>query len=285
MSQPLKSVLITGVSSGIGKGIAQELMKRGYQVFGSVRKAEDAQAFTEQSTLFHPIVMDVTQLDSIVEAATKVKSLLKGSGLTALINNAGIALEGPLMHMPLDEVKQQFEVNVFGLLAVTQAFLPLLGAQRNIPFRPGRILNISSVAGKISAPFIGAYASSKHAVEGISQSLRRELQLYGIDVIIIGPGSVQTPIWQKGLDASPYLATDYAESIQKFNAYCQQESTSGFTTEEMGKLVADILETPKPKTRYALEKQRIAKWIIPNLLPDRLLDKLIGKDMSLIKAG
>ena len=189
----MKHVLVTGVSTGIGYAAAQAFVLKGYHVYGSVRRQVDAEK-TQRALgpQFSPLLFDVTDHLAIAEAAKKVEAEIGKEGLACLINNAGISTSGPLMLQPLDDIRRQFEVNVIGLFAVIQAFLPLLGAQRNASHPPGRIINISSVSGKIAAPFVGAYVGSKHAVEGMSHSLRRELQLYGIDVILVGPGPVKT---------------------------------------------------------------------------------------------
>ena len=215
-------IVITGVSSGIGYGAAKEFASHGYHVFGSTRQMQDAARIkAEIGTNFTPLLFDITDGEAVKEAARQVEVITGKEGITGLINNAGIATCGPIMHQPLDEIRSQFEVNVIGQISVIQAFLPLLGARKSMRNKPGRILNISSVGGKLAAPFLGAYAGSKHAMEGISQSLRRELQLYGIDVIVIGPGAVNTSIWDKETvqDLSKYSQTDYAESLEAFQKY------------------------------------------------------------------
>ncbi|CCH51857.1 short-chain dehydrogenase/reductase SDR [Fibrisoma limi BUZ 3] len=278
MKSSSKNILITGVSTGIGWGAAHQFIEQGYTVFGSVRKASDADRLQrEWGERFVPLLFDVTDAEAVAEAAQSLTGRLAGSGLAGLVNNAGIAIGGPLQHQPMAEIRQQFEVNVFGLLQVTQAFLPLLGARENHPVPPGRILNISSVGGKIAAPFIGAYAGTKFAVEGLSHSLRRELQLYGIDVIVIGPGAVNTPIWDKGVDASPYVQTAYGPAITRFVKNFIEEGRVGFTPDYLGRQIVRIFETPNPKTRYALVPKRLERWVLPRLLPDRLLDRILGR--------
>ncbi|MBD2463135.1 SDR family oxidoreductase [Oscillatoria sp. FACHB-1407] len=280
----MRAVLITGASSGIGYGAAKEFVSQGYHVFGSVRQDRDAQQLShEMGTNFVPLCFDVTDANAIQQAADKVASMLEGKGLAGLINNAGIATSGPLIHQPLDEIRWQFEVNVIGLIAVTQAFLPLLKAQTSRA-NPGRIINISSTGGKIAAPFIGAYAGSKHAVEGISHSLRRELQLHGIDVIIVAPGAVNTPIWDKesAQDVSRYTATEYAESIRAFQQYFVAQGKQGYSSEVVGRFIRRVFETPNPKSRYTIVRNPISNWILPALLPDRWLDKLIGRNVGLL---
>jgi NAD(P)-dependent dehydrogenase (short-subunit alcohol dehydrogenase family) len=193
-----KSVVVTGTSTGIGWGIAAILVQKGFQVFGTVRAQVDADRLqTEFGSAFMPLIMDVTDQPAVVRAAEQVRQSLGQANLFGLVNNAGISVAGPLLHMPLSEFRRQLEVNLVAPLLVTQAFAKLLGTDRKREGGPGRIVNISSVGGKLGPPFLGAYAASKHGLEGMSESLRRELMLYGIDVIIIGPGYVNTPILNK----------------------------------------------------------------------------------------
>ena len=192
----MQSVVITGVSTGIGWGALKILTSKGIHVFGSVRKLEDAERLTSEfGDSFTPLIFDVTDEKSVGEAVEQVRNQINGNNLLGLVNNAGIAIGGPLMHQPIADFRKQIEVNLIGQLIVTQAFLPLLGTDSNLQGKPGRIINISSVGGKISSPFLGAYSASKFGLEAISEALRRELTIYGIDVIIIVPGSVVTPIW------------------------------------------------------------------------------------------
>ena len=281
----MKSIVITGVSSGIGYGAAKEFTEHGYRVFGSVRKEEDANSLkAELGSGFTPLLFDVTDSEAVHRAADEVAGVLDGAGLAGLVNNAGTALAGPLMHQPLDEVRQHFEVNVFGLIAVTQAFLPLLEAKEHPAHKPGRIVNISSVSGKVAEPFIGAYVGSKHAVEGVSHSLRRELLLYGIDVIVIRPGAVKTPIWDKGaatLIGGGYTQTDYAGPLDRFQRYAEKLAGNGYSPETFGGFVRKVFEAQRPKTRYAIVPGRFTDWTIPASLPDRWLDRLIGRSLGL----
>jgi short-subunit dehydrogenase len=223
---------------------------------------------------------------AITEAAKKVEAETGKEGLACLINNAGISTSGPLMLQPLDDIRRQFEVNVIGLFAVTQAFLPLLRAQKNASHPPGRIINISSVGGKIAAPFVGAYVGSKHAVEGMSHSLRRELQLYGIDVILVAPGPVKTAIWDKpsATELGIFAESDYAPmmlSFQKF--FVESAKKDGLSAEILGRRLAEIFEAKKPKIRYTMVPKWFSGWILPRILPDRILDRLIGKAVGLLR--
>src|SRR4051794_19203021 len=200
----MRSVVVTGASTGIGYGAAKVLTERGFRVFGSVRSEADAGRL--QAALgrdFSPLLFDVTDEAAVQASAARVRQALEGEPLFGLVNNAGIAVHGPLLYVPIEEFRQQLEVNLTGQLIVTQAFAPLLVAggvaagPMPAAVRAGRIVMMSSIGGRNASPFIGPYNASKFALEGLSESLRRELMLFGIDVIIIAPGAVATPIWEK----------------------------------------------------------------------------------------
>jgi NAD(P)-dependent dehydrogenase (short-subunit alcohol dehydrogenase family) len=221
-------------------------------------------------------------------AAGDVEQVLGDAGLAGLVNNAGTALAGPLMHQPLSEVRQHFDVNVLGLVSVTQAFLPLLGARELPAHRPGRIVNVSSVSGRVAEPFIGAYAASKHAVEAVSDSLRRELLPYGIDVIVVRPGAVRTPIWEKGalpVLSGRYEGTDYSVPLKRFRDFAEKLASSGDPPERIGKFIRTVFEAKRPRTRYAIVSGRFMDWTVPTTLPDRWLDRLVGRSLGLTQAA
>lgn len=281
----MQAVLITGASSGIGYGTAQEFANCGYQVFGSVRREIDAQRLkTELGANFTPLLFDVTNAAAVQNAAKQVADLVGDRGLAGLINNAGIATCGPLMYQSIEEIRWQFEVNVIAPIAVTQTFLPLLKIKQATTDRPGRIINISSVGGKVAVPFIGAYVGSKHALEGISDSLRQELQLHDVDVIIIGPGVVNTPIWDKqsAPDLSRYDRTEYRSTLQAFHKYITSMGKAGYSSAVVGKFIRKAFESKHPKSRYAIVPDAIPNWYLPRLLPARWLDQLIGKQLGLM---
>ncbi len=288
----MKAVLITGVSSGIGHSTAREFANCGYQVFGSVRQEIDAQRLkAEIGVNFTPLLFDVTDTEAIQNAAKQVASIVEDRGLAGLINNAGIATCGPLMYQPIAEIRWQFEVNVVAPIAITQAFLPLLKIEQAATARPGRVINISSVGGKVAAPFVGAYAGSKHAIEGLSHSLRRELRLHDIDVIIIGPGAVNTPIWDKesaqdlsryNRDLSQYDSTEYQSTLQAFQKYMTGMGKAGYSPQVVGKFIRTAFESRHPKSRYAIVPDAVPNWYLPRILPDRWLDQLIGKRFGLV---
>jgi NAD(P)-dependent dehydrogenase (short-subunit alcohol dehydrogenase family) len=279
-----KSVVVTGASTGIGWGISKVLLARNFQVYGTVRKPVDAARLqTEFGSDFFPLLLDVTDESAVRSAAEQVKEGLGQATLAGLVNNAGIAVAGPLLHLPVAEYRHQLEVNLVAPLLVTQVFAPLLGTDRTRQGQPGRIVNISSVAGKVGLPFLGAYAASKHGLEGMSESLRRELLMYGIEVIVIGPGSVVTPIWDKAesADTAAYQETEYAPILEHFRKYFIAEGRKGLPPEAIGQAVHIALTTARPKVRYAVVPQRLVNWTLPMLLPKRVLDKIIGKQLSL----
>jgi NAD(P)-dependent dehydrogenase (short-subunit alcohol dehydrogenase family) len=279
----MQNVVVTGVSTGIGWGITKVLTQRGVRVLGSVRKAQDAERLSNEfGEGFLPLLFDVTDETAVLAAAEQVREHLSGETLFGLVNNAGIAVPAPLMHQPTDDFRNQLEVNLVSVLIVTKAFLPLLGADRSLRGNPGRIINISSVGGKFGGPFLGAYAASKHGVEGLSESLRRELMLYGIDVIIVGPGSVATPIWDKAeqVDLSAYENTDYVEAARRVQAYMIRSGRNGYPPEKVGEVVWHALTTPRPRVRYAVIPGSSWRRLLQNILPKRLVDRMIAKNLG-----
>jgi NAD(P)-dependent dehydrogenase (short-subunit alcohol dehydrogenase family) len=282
----MQAIVITGTSSGIGYSAAKEFANRGYQVFGSVRTAADARRLeVEIGSNFTPLVFDVTDARSIQTAVERVTEMVGDRGIGGLINNAGIATCGPLMYQSIEEIRWQFEVNVIAPIAVTQAFFPLLKIEQVETKRPGRVMNISSVAGKVAAPFMGAYAGSKHALEALSHSLRRELLLHDIDAIVIGPGSVITPIWDKdsAQDLSRYDRTEYRSILEAFQKYFLQVGKSGYSSAKVAEFMRIVFETKQPKARYAIAPNPLINWYLPRFLPARWLDRLIGKQFGLIR--
>lgn len=281
-----KNILITGASTGIGYDLAKIFVENGYTVYGSVRKKEDADRLSyEFGQGFKAVLFDVTDHDSVDRAAKQIEEEIGDEGLGGLINNAGIAIGGPMLDLSIEDYRLQFEVNVIGLIKVTKSFLPLLGARDGHSSDPGRIVQISSAAGKIGMPFMSPYAGSKHAVEGVSESLRRELQLFDIDVIIIGPGPVKTPIWDKGITnelKDRFKDSKYAESISIFqNTFVKDAIENGWKSEKAAKIIFNAFESARPKVRYALVAQRFKNSILPGLLPNRALDKFVRKKLKL----
>ena len=279
-----KYVLITGVSTGIGYELSKQLILNGYSVFGSIRKKEEAERLEKNfGENFIPLIFDITHDDAIEHSFEKVKSITGESGLVALINNAGIAIGGPLLEVPIEQIRLQFEVNVIGLIKVTQVFAPLLKSTKARK-SAGRILMISSVAGEIGMPFIGPYAGSKHALEGISKSLRRELQLLGIKVIVIGPGAIKTPIWDKSLEpvAANYQQSEFSESISVFaKKFVSKAAAGGLDVTVFVKKIIKILHAENPKNRYVMVSFWLTNWFIPRYIPEKWLDLLLKKLLKL----
>jgi NAD(P)-dependent dehydrogenase (short-subunit alcohol dehydrogenase family) len=276
----MEYIVITGVSTGIGYDAVRYLIDKGYHVFGSIRKQSDADRVkTDFGDQFTPLIFDVTDENGVKNAAEQVKAAIGDQNLLALVNNAGISVMGPLMHIPLEDLRLQLEVNVVSVLSVTQAFLPLLGASKETQSAPGRIINISSVGGKIATPFLGAYAASKHALEGLSDSLRRELMLYGIDVILIEPGIVKTKILNKlGDQLSKFPGTDYSSMLENVGHMIEERGRyDAMSVEVISKTIHKIITSDSPKVRYALPIKWLSSWILPRFLPDRWVDRIVAK--------
>jgi len=282
----MKTVVVTGVSSGIGAATAQALARAGFKVFGSVRRAEDAGALkAEFGEAFQPLIFDVTDEAAIAAAAAQVRTALAGTRLDGLVNNAGASIAGPLALQPVADFRKQIEINLVGPFLITQAFAPLLGTDPSLTGPPGRIVNISSVGGKMAAPFIGAYAVTKHGLEAYSEALRRELMLFGVDVIIIGPGAVVTPIWDKAEAAGigPYAGTPYDAPMRAFSAwFLESGRRDGYPPARVAEVVLKALTTPKPKVRYAVVPGALMNWIVPRILPKRMVDRTMGKAIGLV---
>jgi NAD(P)-dependent dehydrogenase (short-subunit alcohol dehydrogenase family) len=285
MSEQSKlSIVITGVSTGIGYATAKLLAERGFQVFGSVRSEADADRTSRDlGPNFCPLLFDVTDQPAVNKAAELVRAKLGRNRLFALINNAGVEMAGPLAYLPVERLRAQLEVNVIGVLAVTQAFLPLIGTEPDRIGSAGRIINISSMLGRLAVPFVGAYCASKFGLEGLSDSLRREMMLFGIDVIVVEPGAIVTPIWEKaeGKLLNEYPNTPYQLSLSKFVETAMKSGREGFPASRVAELIERILSTKKPKARYTLIPKHFVEYTIPRLLPARLLDYLMGKYLGI----
>jgi len=280
----MKYILVTGASTGIGYTSTQHLLEKGFFVFGSVRNQKDAERLeSDFGKNFKALIFDVTDGDSIIATVPMVSEIVGNNGLTALVNNAGIVVSGPMQHVPIEKLDYQLNVNVLGVMRVTQAFLPLLGAEENSSIPPGRIIQMSSVSGKISAPFLGPYAASKYALEAISDALRRELFIFGIKVIILEPGPIKTPIWKKALatDQGDYQDTAYGNILQKRSKSIQKTEAGAIPPEEVAKIVYKSIVTKNPKTRYIIAKKAWTFKIFDKI-PDKWLDKAVTKNMKKI---
>ena len=284
----MQHVVITGVSSGIGYVTAQYLIKKGFHIFGSVRKEEDAQKLEKEfGQAFTPMLFDVTEEKAVKAAAQLVRGKLNGKRLSGLVNNAGITVPGPLLLISPDDFRRQLEVNLTGQLIVIQAFAPLLGTDPSLAGEPGRIINLGSILGTIAIPFIGPYVTSKSGMEGFSDTLRRELKLYDIPVILVRPGSYETLIWKKGAktDTSVWEKSAYAASIAKFKQIVIKRMAEMPAPGPVAEIIFHALTTRHPKARYTPVPHRFSEWIIPTSLPTCLFDKLIAWQLGLSKSS
>jgi NAD(P)-dependent dehydrogenase (short-subunit alcohol dehydrogenase family) len=264
-----RAVLVTGASSGMGKACSLRLAAGGFTVFAAVRRERDAQALTESaSPRLVPIILDVTKKETISEAFQKIRDAVGAAGLAGLVNNAGIAVTGPMELVPVEELRRQFEVNVFGQVAVTQAFLPLIRAAR------GRIINVGSVGARFALPFGGALNSSKAAFESISDSLRMELRPWGIHVVLVSPGSIRTSAEAK-LVADAEATVDafssegkarYASSYRAFVQALLELESHGVGPEVMAETVYRAMTARTPKRRYPVgPKSRLLPFLFTTL--------------------
>jgi len=278
------AVVITGASTGIGRACAFHIDKLGFRVFAGIRNESDGRSLIERSAgRITPLLIEVTDSDSALAAADRVASSVGSMGLSGLVNNAGIVVGGPLEFLPLSEIRKQFEVNVLGQIAVTQAFLPLLRQAR------GRIVNMSSIAGRVAFPYIGPYSASKYAFEAISDALRIELLPWGISVSVIEPGDVATPIWKKSLAAAQETARSfsaqavdlYGHSLEAVTKASEKTAASAFDPVHVARAVEHALTAVNPKTRYLVGPGVRFRAILKKILPDRLFDQLIVRYIGL----
>ena len=275
------AVVVTGASSGIGEACSRRLAAIGFDLFAGVRKPEDGERLRREIPGVTPLRIDVTDADSIAAAARAVEAATAGRGLAGLVNNAGIAVPAPLEHQPIDDFRHQIEVNLTGQVAVTQAFIPLLRTAR------GRIVNMSSIGGKVAVPLLGAYAASKFAIEGMSDSLRRELRPWGIDVSVVEPGTIATPIWEKGRASGDALRAqmsaeaerDYGPLIATVRAASEQGDATGLPPDAVAREVAHALTARRPRTRYLVGREAKSRAAIARYLPDRFMDSAIARVM------
>ena len=278
-----RAVLITGASTGIGRACALHLDRLGLTVFAGIRRQRDADSLQQRSSQrLIPVMIDVTDPRSIAASLTVITRARDERGLTGLVNNAGIAVGGPLEFLPVSALRQQLEVNVVGQLAVTQAFLPLLRQGK------GRVINMSSISGRVAMPFMGPYAASKFALEALNDSLRLELRPWGIRVISIQPGAIATPIWDKSLsraeamlDDFPILADElYGSTLHGLRQEIENTGQRGLPAEEVARIVAHALLSKRPKTRYLVGREARISALLVRFLPDRLRDWLFVRYLS-----
>ena len=274
------TVVVTGASTGIGEATALRLKPLGFDVLAGVRKDQDAERL--RSLGVTPVRLDVTDTDSIASARAEVEEASDGR-LAGLVNNAGIAVAAPLEYIPIEQLRNQLEVNLIGQVAVTQALLPFLREAR------GRVVNVSSIGGRIAMPLAGPYAASKFALEAVSDSLRRELRHLGVEVVVVEPGGIKTPIWRKGNAAAAEMLRDapaeaeqlYGRLIEAIRAETVKiEQERGLPPSAVAEVIGTALTASKPKTRYLVGRDAKLRAAIAKRMPDRAMDALIGRALS-----
>jgi NAD(P)-dependent dehydrogenase (short-subunit alcohol dehydrogenase family) len=269
---PSGAVLVTGASTGIGEATALHLKELGFDSVAAVRREDDAQRLRRQG--LRTVRLDVSDPGSI-EAA---RAELGDDPLAGLVNNAGIAVAGPLEFLPLDQLRLQLEINLVGQVAVTQAFLPALRSAQ------GRIVNVSSIGGRMALPLAGAYNASKFALEGISDALRRELYSQGVDVILIEPGGVRTPIWRKGNELADELLERMPPDVERLygrliagmrRQTVRIEQRTGIEPRAVAEVIGRALTSKRPRTRYLVGTDAKVRALLAAVLPDRLMDRMV----------
>ena len=279
-----RAVVITGASTGIGAACALHLDRLGFVVFAGVRKSEDGVALQKAgSDRLVPLELDVTDRTTIQKSHTVVLEATRDRGVFGLINNAGIAVVGPLEAVPISDLRQQLEVNVIGQVAVTQAFLPLIRQAR------GRIINMGSIAGRAATPLMGPYSASKFALEAITDALRLEVQQWGIHVSIIEPGAIATPIWNKSAieaaERETAIETElralYKPVVAAVRKVVGEASKRAISPDAVANVVEAALTAPTPKTRYLVGTDAKLRALMAKLLPDRISDKLLTAILKL----
>ena len=275
-----KNIVITGVSSGIGHDALRLLHQKGYHIYGSVRKEADAKSLTEAyPQRFTPLIFDVQDQDAVNQAAKRVFEAC--DRIDALINNAGVAVPGPLQFVTEADFERQMDINLKSVRRITNTFLPLLGTAPDFKGPPGRIINVSSISGLFSSPFNGVYSISKHALESMTDVYRRELRRYGIKVMAIEPGPIKTKIWGKNLNSMAQFAnTDYYDILQKADKMIKNTEKNALPVARTSNVILKCITKKHPKTRYIVQKNTLVFKIVANYLPDKLVDWFIQRSLS-----
>jgi NAD(P)-dependent dehydrogenase (short-subunit alcohol dehydrogenase family) len=279
------AVVVTGTSTGIGRATAIRLAGMGFKVFAGVRKQADWDEMRESTPQVTPLLIDVTDEASITAAAAAVGATVRDEGLRGLVNNAGATFPGPLEFLPLDDLRKQLEVNLVGPVAMAQAFLPMLRQAR------GRIVNVGSIGGRMSTPFLGAYHASKFALEAVNDSLRMELRPWGIHVSLVEPGGVATPLWERGRAQADAMMSVvgtqtealYGEAIQRLREASVTFEKRGSPPDAVAKVIARALTVKQPQTRYLVGMDARAQAMLKTVATDRMLDRLVAWQLKLPK--
>lgn len=276
----MTNIFITGVSTGIGYDATEALITKGYHVIGTVRNENDAERlknkFGASCTI---LVFDVVDTDKCHTEISNVAPLLELNGLHALINNAGVAVPGPLQYLTDDEFLMQMQVNVMAVRRITNLLLPYLGTDKR--FAPGRIINISSVSGLFNSPFNGAYCISKHALESMTDVYRRELAMFGIKVVAIEPGPIKTEIWRKSKGTlDRFKDTQYGDILSSADKMIENSEKSALEVSVISNIICNIVEDRSNKTRYLVHRKPLLFKLLAYYLPDKWADKLIAKTLA-----
>lgn len=281
------AVLVTGASKGIGEACTLRLARDGFRVYAGVRREEDGLALIRSGGAgIVPLLLDVTSAEHIAAAAVQIDEETGERGLQALVNNAGVALAGPLEYLPLDELRRQMEINFIGQLAVTQAMLPLVRRarlSRQSDFRGGRIVFMSSIAGRSALPFTGAYGASKHALEAAADALRVELMPSGITVSLVEPGVIMTPIWKTSAQVAeenlkrmpPQMEEYYGRAMEGLRKRVGR-GMKGLPPEKVADAVAHALMSKRPRARYLVGRDARMRLLMDSVLPVSLRDRVIA---------
>lgn len=275
-----KVLFISGISTGIGYATADFFLKNNWKVIGTYRKPADAEYFKKNyPERFIGLEIDLANLDKIAQISEWLREN-NIQHIDALVNNAGIALAGPIEYQNFTEVQNIIQINVLAVIRVTQVLLPFLKKSQD-----GRIVNISSVSGKNGTPFLGIYCASKHAIEGFSESLRREMHIYGIKVSMVAPGSIKTPIWNKGFEiiAKLYDHTEYKNSFARFIRFASNEEKNALPVSAVVDDIHHAVTSTKPCIRYAPIPRKLQNWYLPKLFPKQIYDQMMCKALGLNK--
>lgn len=278
----MKNIFITGVSTGIGHDAVKHFLQLGYRVFGSVRSDADAKRLTEEfPEKFICLQFDVVDVESIQLAVEKIRTELAGESLTALVNNAGYALAGPMALLSDTAFRQQMEVNLYGARNVINAVLPLLGGTKDFKGEPGKVINISSISGILNTPMNGAYCVSKHALESMAEVYRRELMIYGIQFSSIQPGPIQSMLWEKNDDTlNEYFDTDYGNMAKNTANIVHGGKKTALPASVISNLIEKIIVSKKPRLSYVVHQRKFVVFALTRLLPKFVVDRLIFKALN-----
>lgn len=278
----MRTVLVTGASTGIGRATALRLDAAGWRVFAGVRREADAEDLRRAaSERLAPLTLDITEAEQIAAAAERIETEADGR-LDGLVNNAGVAIPSPLETLPIEDFRRQIEVNLTGQVAMTQALLPSIRRAR------GRIVFISSIGGRIAFPMTGAYHAAKFGIEAVGDIFRQELRSWGISVSIVEPGSIDTPIWERGertadevRERSPQLEALYGRAVERYRKVVKQTADRGIAPDKVAVTIEHALSASRPRSRYLVGIDAKVQARLRPLLPTPVFDRVVARVMGL----